>query len=256
MNRFLVLLFIMIASPPAFARVFSFKDSNLGVMLRGSGGTSSVGKDPYGDSSGSDTTIVDETKYNYSGELGLVLGMGSSFNLRIGSEIIQHHPVKEGHGLNPGGIERFQLESSTFVFNPNIAAEIFFEAGATTRFFAQLGLGYAMVDVANRYTMTATGTSELGVNDFNEKMSGTGISAMVGAGLETFLLDNVTLSLDAGYRYIQVSELKYSGDVNNIVRPTGALKGEAALNTDGSKRELNLGGVFVGASLRFYQHFL
>ncbi len=251
-----VLALVLCFGSSAYARVFNFKDTGLGVMLRGTGGLSSVDKDPYGDSSGSSTEIDEQTKYNYGGELAAVWGMGQNYNLRLGAEVMQHHPIKEGHGKNAAGTDRFQFDSSTFVFNPNIAAEIFLEAGSKFRFFAQAGVGYAMVDVENRYTMTATGTSELGVGSFNEKMSGTGMSYLVGAGFEALMLDNVTISVDGGYRYIKITELKYTGDVNNIVAPAGAAKGDTALKNDGTKRELNLGGLFVGASLRFYLNFL
>ncbi len=256
MMRSFSLVLVLLIGPPSYARVFNFKNSGTGVMLRGSGGMSSVGKDPYGNSSGTGTSIADETKYNYSGELGLIFGMGENCNLRIGAEVIQHHPIKEGHGKDSSDTELFQLDSSTFVFNPNLAMEFFLESGQSTRFFAQGGLGYAMVDVENRYTMTAPGTSAFGVGDFNEKMSGTGLSVMVGAGFETTLIDNVTFSIDGGYRYIKVAELKYTGDVNNIVSPSGTSKGDTALKGDGTKRELNLGGLFIGASLRFYLNFL
>lgn len=225
-------------------------------MLRGTGGTSGIADDPYGNSSGNGTSMDDESKYQYSGELGVVLGMGENVNFRLGAEIMKPHPV-QGHGKNStSNADRFEIESSTFVFNPNVALELMFKAGQSSRYFGQLGVGYSMVDVENRYDMTATGVSELGVDDFNEKMSGTAISYLVGVGLEATLLDNVNFSLEGGYRYCKVAELKYTGDVNNIVAPSGAKKGEAALNGDGSKRTLDLSGFFVGASLRFYLHFL
>lgn len=241
-------------APLAQARVFNFNDTGLGVMLRGTGGTSSLGDSAFGDSSGTDTSMEDESKYQYGGEIGAVMG-GDSFNFRIGAEIIRHHPVK-AHGKNPSDQERFELESKTFVFNPNVAFEIFMKKSESTRFYAQLGVGYAMVDVENRYEMTAQGTTDLGVGSFNEKMSGTGMSYILGAGLETRFIDNVTLSLEAGYRYLKITELKYTGEVNNIVTPSGAAKGAAATNHDGSKRAVDLSGVFLGTSLRFYLNFL
>jgi hypothetical protein len=249
------LLLIALWSATAGARVFSFKDSNFGVMLRGTGGMSNLGDDAFGKSSGQDTTTDDQSKYQYGGEIAAVMGVGEKANFRLGAEIVRHHPVK-GHGKNSSDAELFELESKTFVFNPNVAVEIIFDQGESTRWYGQLGVGYAMVDVENRYAMTAQGAGELGVGDFGEKLSGTGLAYIIGVGLETSALNNATLSLEAGYRYLKISELKHTGDVNNIVSPSGVAKGAAATNHDGSKRELDLSGAFVGAALRFYLHFL
>jgi len=254
MIRFAAALSFLFVTTAAEARVFNFKEGNLGVMLRGKGGTSSIGKDTFGNSSGADTVIEDEIKYSYGGELGVIIGMGSSMNLRIGAEMVRHHPITDGNGKNPAGQDRFTYDAYTFLFNPNVAVEIFMEEGDSTRVFAQVGVGYAMVDVENRYRMTAQGTSDLGVNDFSEKMSGTTMSYLIGAGFETVMLDNVTFSMDAGYQYIRLKDLKYTGDVNNFVG--GGTKGESALTHNGTKRELNLSTPFVGASLRFYLNFL
>lgn len=241
---------------PAEARVFNYKDSNLAMFLRGTGGTSNLGDAPFGDSCGADTEISEGSKYSYSGELGLLIGLGGTANLKFGAEALQHRPVSEGKGKNASDVERFSLDSSTFVFNPNLAIEIVLDGAGSTRYFASGSVGYAMVDVENRYTMTATGTSDLGVSDFNEKMSGTGMSATLGGGLETLFTDNVTFTLEGGYRYLKVKKLTYRGDVNNIVKPAGASKGDEALNHDGTSRALDLSSFFVGVSFRFYLHFL
>jgi opacity protein-like surface antigen len=240
---------------PAEARVFNYKDSTLAMFLRGTGGTSNLGDAPFGDSCGTDTEISEGSKYSYSGELGLLIGLGS-VNLKLGAEALQHRPVAEGKGKNSSDVERFSLDSSTFVFNPNVAIEIVLDGAGNTRYFASGSVGYAMVDVENRYTMTATGTTDLGVSDFNEKMIGTGMSATLGGGLESLFTDNVTFTLEGGYRYLKVAKLTYRGDVNNIVKPAGASKGEEALNHDGTSRALDLSSFFVGVSFRFYLHFL
>jgi opacity protein-like surface antigen len=250
-----LLIGFALISAASEARVFSYKDAGLSVLLRGTGGMSSVSDAPFGQSSGVDTTMDDQSKYQYGGELGMVLALNDKTNLRLGAEVMKHHPVR-GSGKNPAEQERFELESSTFVFNPNLAFEFLFKQGQSSRFFVQLGVGYAMVDVENRYDMNSTGTAELAVDDFNEKMSGSAPSYMAGVGMEFQALDNVALSFEAGYRYCKIAELKYTGDFNSIVAPTGTHKGDPALNHDGSQRELDLGGAFVGAALRFYLHFL
>ncbi|MGE4130854.1 MAG: hypothetical protein AB7F86_04415 [Bdellovibrionales bacterium] len=253
--RFWLALALVFAASSAQARVFSFKESGLGMFLRGTGGTSAVGDDPFAKSSGSDTSVSGKTSYAYSGELGVVFGLGSMVNLRLGAEVIQHHPVKETSGKNSSDIERFQLDSSTFIFNPNLTMEVIFHQEGNTRYFGELGVGNSEVTVENRYTMTSTGTSELGVTDFNEKLSATALSYHVAAGLETLFTDTVTFVAQVGYRILTVDSLKYKGDVNNIVSPSGAAKGDKALKNDGTARSLDLSGVFVGVAFRFWLHF-
>ena len=53
-----------------------------------------------------------------------------------------------------------------------------------------------------------------------------------------------------------MNNLKYKAAVNTIVSPNGVQKGDPVLNADGSKRTLNLSGLFGGLALRFYLNFL
>lgn len=252
----LFFFFVIFASVTVEARVFNYKDASLAAFIRGTGGTSGVNQDPFANSSGVDTSVSGKISYAYSGELGAVIGLGDSMNLRIGAEGIQHHPLKEAKGSSPTDVERFTMESSVFVFNPNLTLEFFAAHSGSLRYYGSVGVGYAMIDVENRYTMSPT--NDLSVNtDFNEKMYATSTSYQVAAGLETLFVDNVTFAADVGYRYLKAASLKYRGDVNNFVAAPGtALKDAEVLNHDGSARSLDLSGFFVGVAFRFYLHFL
>lgn len=255
MRKFWPALSLLVILPlTAQARVFSFKDSNLAAYLRGTGGFSEVEQDPFIHSSGVGTSVEAKTDYSYSGEIGMLFGMGESVRVRLGVELIQHFPIKDATGTNASGTERFQLESSTTVFNPNVAFEMTYAAAGNTRYFFELGAGYADVTVENRYTMAAT--SDLGIGDYNEKLTALGYSGTFAFGLETLFVDNTTFSLVAGYRYLPVPELKYKGDAITAQSPSGVAKGDVAKNHDGSNRSLDLSGIFVGLSLRFYLNFL
>jgi len=251
-----ILIAILFAASTASARVFSYKDSSVAAYLRTTGGLSSLGKTPFAESSGDGTSVDGTTKYQYSGEIGVLVATGK-FNLRLGAEIIQHRPVSDAAGTDSDGDEMFKLTSSVSAFNPALTVEYTFNQQGNTRYYTMLGAGMADVTVENRYTMTTAGSAAFdNVTDYNELMSGSAISGLVGVGLETLFTDNVTFAIDAGYRYLQVSSLKYKGDVNSILVPAGAAKGDPVLNSDGSKRSLNMSGFTVGLNFRFYLNFM
>lgn len=226
------------------------------MFLGGTLGASQAGQDAFANADGG-SKVDKDTKYAYSGEFGVLLGLNENLRVRMGAEIIQHSPISKAPGSDSSGTELFTLDSSIFVFNPNLVFEYSFKNLGSFRFFGEAGVGYAMVTASNAYAMTAAGTSALGgVSDYKEGMTGTAISSMAGVGMEMLFVDNTTFSLHAGYRHIPVAELKYAGDVKTISQPGGVSKGDTVLNSDGSKRALNLDEAFVGVTLRFFLHFL
>jgi opacity protein-like surface antigen len=254
----LLLVSAALLGQPAQARVFNYKESSVAPYLRATGGLSSVHQAPFENSSGAGTSINGSTKFDYSGELGVMLALSENAHVRIGAEVIQHRPVSEAAGLNATGGQRFALDSSVSAFNPNLTLEFVVKPGAgSTRYFGLVGVGMADVTVENKYRMTVLGASELGgVSDYTEKLSGKGIEGHLGVGLETVFTDNVTCALDVGYRYLPIKSLKYKSDVNTILIPSGAHKGDDVLNADGSKRKVDLGGPIIGISFRFYLNFI
>lgn len=238
------------------ARVFNYKDSGLGAFIRGTGGLVAVNQDAFANSAGTATVLDDAaSSYDYSGEVGFILSITQGVHIRLGAEVLQ--PVSVNTiGADAAGTQRYSLNSSVFVFNPNLVFETVYSTSGSMRFFAEFGVGYATVNVTNDYKMTAAGTSALGVSDFKETFSGTALSGMAAFAFEALFNDNVTFSLDAGYRYLPVTSFKYTSDVNNLVKPTGVASGDPVLNTDGSDRTMNLSGFFAGVSFRFYLNFL
>lgn len=251
--KFTILAVAVGGGAVARARVFSYKDSGVAAFLRGTGGLSQLAQDQFANGDGG-IAVDGSSKYQYSGELGAALNFGN-LQVRLGAEAIQHRPVSEGKGTDSAGTQMFTLNSSVFVFNPNVTFEYSYAGSGDMRYYGALGGGYANVTVVNEYKMTGPGTTRFGVTDFDEKMETTVYELHAETGLETLFTDNVTFLAGVGYRHFLVPSLKYKGDANTISNPGGVLKGEPVLNEDGSKRRLNLGGFFASIGFRFYLNF-
>ena len=253
MYRWLVPLVLM--SGVCHARVFNWTDSNFAPYVRGSAGYMNLDQDAFANSSGEGTTMAGKSNYDYGGEIGFMFGLSPKLHVRLGAEVLDAHPVNTT-GMNSSGTSLFTLNSSVFVFNPNLTIEYVFKASGNVRFFAELGAGYATIQGTNVYSMTSAGTAAYGVPNYTESMTTTTISGQAGAAMEALFTDRVTFILDLGYRYLPVDSLKYSSAVNSIVTPSGATKGSPVLNEDGSQRRFNLSGPYGGAAFRFYLNFL
>jgi hypothetical protein len=69
-------------------------------------------------------------------------------------------------------------------------------------------------------------------------------------GGELLIFDNVTWSIDLGYRYLVVNNYKSNRDSQTT---RGMIyKGNSLNNTDGTARSTDLGGYMAGTSLRIY----
>lgn len=238
----------------AQARVFDYKDSGIAPYIRGTGGLSQLNQDAFANSSGN-STVNGSSKYNYGAEIGLMLGLSQDVHFRLGAEIIQESPVN-GQGVDSSGSALYTINSTVFIFNPNAALEFVLNKKGNTRFYFQLGAGYANVAVTNAYTMTSAGQTALGVGSFTENLYANTISGNAGFGMETLFTDNVTFLADLDYRYLPVTSLKYKSGVTNIVSPSGVSAGAPVVNGDGSARKLNLSGIYAGVAFRFYLKFL
>lgn len=255
MIRFEVLIFylvlVMVLAPEAHARKFSFAAEDMAAYFRGTGGMSAVEQNAFNKASGSDTTLSSEkSTFNYGGELGFLFKVHETLNFRVGAEILQAK-VSDVKGANASGSERFTLESDIFAFNPMAHVEYVWGTGESSRFVGYFGMGLASVRLDNKYEMTTTGTSELSQSSFTEKSNGSFINGVVGLGWEGLFVDNTTVMLDVGYRFLDVNKLKHSAD-NPVMGGGMATKGSEVTNADGSQRTFNLGGPFIGLSFRFY----
>lgn len=251
-SKALLLIYIGCLSLSAQARVFDFKNAGLAAYIRGTGGLTNLDKDSFDKASGAGTKVSGSSAYAYGGEIGAMLGFGEHFHMRLGLEVMQPSGLSKAKGTSASGVERFSLDSSVFVFNPNVTFEYIYQVEGSWRFFGALGVGYADVTVENKYNMSAS--SDLSTASYSEKLGGKGMSGLAAMGVETLFLDNVTFAMDLGYRYMPVSSLTYKADVVGF-NGTFA-KGDSAVDSAGKKRAVDLSGVIIGASFRFYFNFL
>ncbi|NJL24116.1 MAG: hypothetical protein HC902_02325 [Calothrix sp. SM1_5_4] len=102
----------------AHARVFDYKDSLLAPYMRATGGLSSLNQDAFAGTTGAGTSVDGSSRWDYGGELGLMLAFTPAFHLRVGAELLQHRPVADAKGTNAGGTELFTLNSSVSILTP------------------------------------------------------------------------------------------------------------------------------------------
>lgn len=247
---------LLLASSSAFARVFDYKNSNLAAYVRGTGGITELGRKAFDQSSGTGVRTSGSAKYGYGGEVGAMIGLSPNVHVRIGGELIQPQAVNT-LGTNSAATQSYyHLNSNVSVFNPNLSFEWAYKIQGSTRYFVSAGAGYAFVLLINKYLMTTAGTSQFGLQSFNDSMKGNAVSYKVSTGIETLFTDNVTFAADIGYLYLPVKKLVYTDSVQNFISPRGVTAGSKVVNANGTSRAIDLSGITVGVSFRFYLNFL
>jgi hypothetical protein len=150
------------------------------------------------------------------------------------------------------------VSSGVTAFIPTATIEYNFISGNFAKVFLGVGAGYATVKFSNDYVMTDAGDTQyfggVGDNDYSIAASGSGIEAHAALGAEILAVDNVTISMDIGYRMLEISKFKYTNDAT-IISGSGSAavaNGETVLETTGKRKTIDLSGAFVGISFRFY----
>ncbi len=254
--RFLFLSLFLFSGSVAHARVFNFKDSWAAAYFRGTGGVSKSSDNAYEHTSGSSTAFEDEVDYNFSGEIGFAFLLGDALSLRFGAEGLQTKSIIATGTNAAGTIDYMDVDSKSVAFNPNFTAEVDVFNSGTSRAFVFAGAGYAEVKVTNDYSMTAAGTGIYAgsPNTFKETWAASAINYNAGAGYEMFILDNVTFTIDAGWRVLNVTDFEYAAATTVIRGATSqaVAAGATVVDNFGNKPELDLGGAFVGVMFKFY----
>lgn len=242
---------LLFVSSEAWSRSLSFKENGVAAHFQGSFGSTILGEAPYADNIGSGVTAEGTHQWLMGGQMGLVLAPQESLAFIFGLEVLK--PISaEGKGKNTGGTEMYQYSSSGYAFNPFFATEISYSVTPVARYFLGIGLGYAQLNMSSKFDMTPQGTTELGASSFEEKMQAMGVlNGYLSLGMERMLVDTSTFVAQVGYRAFKVYELKHTSDATTIAEGAVA-SGDTVLNSDGSKRQLDLGGVFVAFGFRFY----
>ena len=251
MRRGLVtsLLFLVFATSVAEGKAFTFKEGGLAAYVRGGAGVSRLRQDAYANSSGSAVFADDNVKMNTFGEVGAQFVVGV-FNMRLGIEALRPKEMVI-QGKNAGGSELFELTSGVFAYSPSLTFEYVYSSMGFVRFYSFLTASYSFVTLDNKYEMTTAGNTAFSpATSYTEKAEGTAVGGVLGFGFETMFADNATFSLDFGYRHLVVNNFKHKAA--GVVIGDTVAKGDPVLNSDGSKRQLDMGGLNVGVMFRFY----
>lgn len=255
--RFVLLVAIWIWAAVAHARVFSFSDSWMVAYLRGTGGMSNISDDAYAHSTGSNTTFDREVEYNFSGEIGLSLLMGEKLSVRFGVEGLKGQEVKTRGTLITDPNDTIDIESSVLAFSPVATIEYSYLNLGAMRLYGFAGLGYSTVTVTTEHTLSADSKTYYAhpANTYKETWEGDPtISYQLGTGFEYFTMDNVTISMDVGWRFFHVKEFSYKESAT-VIRGSTAVdvgRGDTVRDDGGHIIDLDMGGLFVGLMFKFY----
>jgi hypothetical protein len=243
----------LLSGEVAEARVFNMKDSSVAAYFRGTFGESNARDSAFYDTGGWATVFDEEVKSNVSGEMGFTLNLGESFVFRGGVEGLQTRKLVTQGTLAYTQSSLFSLTSTVLAFHPNAALEYNFSTGPASRKYVYAGAGYATVRVKNEFSYTDLGYTYYGPGERNikETWETTALSYFAGVGWEVFILDNVTVAMDAGYRIMPTSGYTYAySGVANENFPVA--KGEDVWTVSGAKPEIDMGGYYLGITIKFY----
>jgi hypothetical protein len=242
----LLLTLILASGCLAQARVFTMSKESFAPYLRGTYMPMSMTDGVYSGALGSGSSAETKMKYDASGEFGVVYG-NPNVSVRLGVEYLMVPRVSE-NAANTSGTALYSIDSQTTVLTPKLALEFNLKTWQEGRLFFMAGAGYANLSSKNSYAFT--GASTYGLSDFSESLKATTIMEEASFGFEGLMSDATTFAFELGYRNLKFDKIKYS---NSDTGFGGAFSsGDTAMNTDGSKRTLNLSNVFIGISLRFW----
>ena len=237
---------LLIFSASAQAKVFNLKEETFAAYFGMTGGPSSMGQSAFENEAGTGVTYTSGVNYIYTGEFGVIYSR-PRFNLRFGLEILRPQYLENlvGHGSS----DLYTETSSILGYAPKVTLEVNLVSTDKFRTFIEGSLGAANVTVKNSYTLTAAGQSAYPGMDTDMEAKGSGTLWSAGAGCEILMSDTTTFALEAGYRSLDITNLKYSKDRNLF--GTTHVSGDPVLDNGGS-RNLNFTGAFIGAAFRFY----
>lgn len=136
---------------------------------------------------------------------------------------------------------------STFHYGIHLKLVPFFSQDLSSRAYLLLGAASVVATAKNNRTYSTGSTAS-----YNEKIRGTGQEILVGAGFETFLIQNYSLELEAGYQSLHVHQFGYqsSKDIEGNSRNEGETVLSSATNRE--KKFHQMGPyVSLGLNLNF-----
>ena len=247
---FIVLLSQLIVVS-AHARVFNFKSESLAVFFEGDYSASTIGNNAISQSSGSSTKFTDRVPYDGAFELGFLFLPTEKMTITMSLQGLQTKKLVNVEGQNASGTKLMGVTSEIFALTPKISMEFVLGTIDTSRSYFFIGAGLADVTMDNTYVFTAAGTTAYSTADYIEKSSARTWMYTAGLGYEYLMVDNVTMNLSVGYRYLPINEFKLKHDTATIYSAT-AKKSSVLLNDDSNPRKINLSATYIALGFRFY----
>lgn len=245
----LLFLICIISVTSAYARKMDLTKMGVAPYFKGDFGTSSLHQNAFDRASG-EADIAEKVRFQYGGSLGVLIAT-KSFGLRLGVQGLYPQKIDAVVGKAPGSdIELFNLTSTVVGVIPVAHLEFNFDASASGRVAAAVGVGAGTVTLMNDFKFTPIGAAAYSMVDFVEEGRANVIMYESSLGYEFILTDNVGLMTDVGYRYLIAKKFKHVRDATTFSGPVN--KGEAVKNIDDSDRELNMSSIFLGLAFRFY----
>lgn len=245
-------MFVLMNAAGAQARVFSFEDESFGAYFRSTRSSTAFTNTLLSKSNATTAnpvTMNSEVDYNFSGEVGMVYAY-RRLAMRIGLEAIIPPAISNRKGEFSDGTEAYRVTSEVSVIMPKVTMEVNLMKWSDSKVFLFGGAGSANLTGRNSYVFTSAGSTALGVSEYYEDLRGVAVMGEGGLGYERILFDTTSFVVEGGYRAITFTKVNQNRDVTTM---NGAVvKGDKALNADGSDRAINLSGVYASLSFRIW----
>lgn len=244
-SLWLILFFIPFS---AEARVFNFGKESFAAYFGGTAGQTGLGKGAVEGESGANITFSGESKTAYSGEFGFVYSR-PQVSFRFGFEMLS--PAKlDGSTANNGTTDLYSVDSDVLGYLPKLAVDVNLRGTGSSRSYISVAVGSASVTMKNDYTFTAAGSAAFPGSETATEAKGTAIMYSAAFGHEALMTDTTTVLCELGYRSLKIDNLAYSKDVT--IFNQSHTSGDKVTDSSGSQRSLDLSGLFIGLSFRFY----
>lgn len=239
---------LLISGSLAHARVFDINKESFAAYFAASGGVSAIGVNAVKNETASSLNYSGGSNLNYAGEFGFLFSK-SLLSLKFGIEILKPS-LLESTASTAAGEDYYSVEGTILGYAPKLGLEVNLHGNQVSRSYISVAGGLANVTMKNEYSMTAAGSSALGVSNHSAESKGSGTLWEASLGYENILTDTTTLAVEFGYRQLRIDNLQYTKDVSTF---SGAnTSGDAVKNADGTAPNLDFSGGFISLGFRFY----
>ena len=146
------------------------------------------------------------TKYGYSGAMFLALNIDPKIVLKFGGEFIKPLTLSSISGSS-SGTEVLTGSTRTYIMNPGVGFDLAFFSSPIFRVFIGSEIGYSILRSTVTWDYTAAGEA-LGYTDIIENIGGNAIGVNSYFGIEYALVDQFSIIIRGGYRYLKFTTIK------------------------------------------------